>query len=844
MISSILRLNIIRFSVLFLLIAAYHDPIVLFGAGGTIKGRVIELETKKPLFGANVIIRGTFLGSSTNKEGIFEIKNVPAGSHQLTVSMIGYETKVLENVRSDISLQTNVIIELKQQDINFEESVIVTAERMLIEKNISSSMHYVTGEEIKNLPIDNFKEAVALQPGVTSDGHIRGGRETEILYLIDGVGIREFQGGSQAMELPRSAVTDLTVQTGGFDVEYSNAMSGVVNIRTKSGSDKLKAHVEYYSDEIGGEETDRLRNTELSFGTPLFTDRLRFYGAVLYQESNTRWGEALDTLRSKSPHVSYSSIGKLDYLWSPSLKLTFQVMASDWDELIYEHRWRKNLGGLQTSSRHSERYDVTLTHNINQTTFYRLRASRFSIVSTKKPNGSSEELNPENDIYQYDLLLKWIIRGKRLWWQSIDEKRNYFKFDLTTKALENHEFKIGAEANLYDISNDNVLYEPQFNFWGKPLVDEPLLDFSTKYNYKPLLAAAFLQDKIKLGTANINLGIRYDVLDPKAKRPKIEITEPTLVDSLGIRRVTEYVDASVKSQFSPRFGFSVPATDKDLLFFNYGYFFQVPLFEYLYNGLDIDFRKGVNPLVGDPDLKNEQTISYEIGIKHLLTSSALLSFTFFNKDIYNLIDTKTFLASDSKREDDGFTQYVNLAFANSKGWEAVFKKIASPHLFGQVSYTYMVARGTSSSATSGYNYTNWGFEVPPEEYFLSWDQRHTFSLSMGLSNFKKWNFTVVYRWESARPFTYFPSRDGFTALGTRLVPNNRRMEPTSTLNLKLLKTVNIGNLSLEIFFDGRNLLDRNNLIWVDSSGKKGGELIDPAAWGEERRMRLGVSLKL
>ena len=192
MISSILKFNFIRFSVLFLLIAAYHDPIVLYGAGGTIKGRVIELETKTPLFGANVIIRGTFLGSSTNKEGIFEIKNVPVGSHQLTISMIGYETKVLENVRSDISLRTNVIIELKQQDIHFEESVIVTAERMLIEKNISSSMHYVTGEEIKNLPIDNFKEAVALQPGVTSDGHIRGGRETEILYLIDGVGIREF----------------------------------------------------------------------------------------------------------------------------------------------------------------------------------------------------------------------------------------------------------------------------------------------------------------------------------------------------------------------------------------------------------------------------------------------------------------------------------------------------------------------------------------------------------------------------------------------------------------------------------------------------------------------------
>ncbi len=269
------RYNFTRL-MLIIVYLTFFDLSTAFPADGVISGNITDSENGEPLFGVNVILRGTFLGSSTNSQGSFKIKNVPPGIYEVMVSMIGYGEVSVLDVRVIPDSETPLNVSLSTKAIDIGESIVVTAERLLIEKGISSSIHYVSGEDIKNQPIDTFKEAVALQPGVTSDGHIRGGRETEVLYLIDGIPIRESIGGDLAMELPPSSITNLSVQTGGFDVEYSNAMSGVVNIGTKSGSRKFTFEAKYQNDAIGGNETDNLRDTEISAGGPLFSDKLRF----------------------------------------------------------------------------------------------------------------------------------------------------------------------------------------------------------------------------------------------------------------------------------------------------------------------------------------------------------------------------------------------------------------------------------------------------------------------------------------------------------------------------------------------------------------------------------------
>jgi outer membrane receptor protein involved in Fe transport len=247
-------------------------------------------------------------------------------------------------------------------------------------------------------------------------------------------------------------------------------------------------------------------------------------------------------------------------------------------------------------------------------------------------------------------------------------------------------------------------------------------------------------------------------------------------------------------------------------------------------------------------LKPERTKAYEFSYKRELRADLLGSITYFEKETSNLIDTKTFLATDSKKEEDGFAQYVNLPYATSKGWELVLDKKYSHYFSGKLSYTYMTAQGFSGNADQGLNYLMWGFDIPNEMYYLSWDQRHTLVLDGFVGVPQNWGASIVFRWHSPRPYTYYPSRDGMLERPENeevfLTPNNRRMKDVIYLDLKMNKDFQLTrDIGLVGYVDVRNLLDRQNLIWVASDGTPGGELGDPSAWDVGRRVTLGLKVR-
>ena len=131
-------------------------------------------------------------------------------------------------------------------DIEMEETVlegeVVTVEvnRLAQKKDQTGTIKNISGDEINALPVENVGAVVNMQAGVVN-GHFRGGRNTEVTYMIDGVQVDEaFGGGSATVEIQPEAVQDLEVITGTFNAEYGNAMSGVVNQVTKSGSNTIE----------------------------------------------------------------------------------------------------------------------------------------------------------------------------------------------------------------------------------------------------------------------------------------------------------------------------------------------------------------------------------------------------------------------------------------------------------------------------------------------------------------------------------------------------------------------------------------------------------------------------
>ncbi len=815
--------------------------LLVAGTTGTLNGRVVDKSSGEALAGANVVVVGTRYGAATGNDGRFAIYHLPAGTYTVRVSMIGYVSHEVREVRVIMDLKTTVDVELEPQVLDLGQTIVATAERPLIQRDVTGSTHLVAGSKLDELPVDSFRDLLTLQPGVTADGHIRGGRETEVLYLVDGLPIQDAMMGGQSSDLPNASVVELTVQTGGFNAEYGNAMSGIVNLVTKSGTDRPQAWLRILDDRLGIEESNHLREYEVLASGPIKRERATYFVSSNLRLSDTRWWQDMVPVFGSPIERNLNVVGKVNVDLTRDLRTVCQVLYSDWDWHDYEFRWRYNLAGLPPRWKQSYRLSTTLTHTPCKWLFYTLSLSRY-FVHHRMGQGDKSNVDP-SQAFQYELpWYYFIIAGKRLWWQEARQITYLAKADLTAQVGEIHELKCGGEFQYFDLYNDLVKYEPQKTFWGRPLVDRPLLNFSSTYRYRPWQGALYVQDKIDNGLFVANIGVRYDVLNPRAQRPVVEWIPVT--EEEFRQEVKAWVPASPKQQVSPRVGLSFPVGSSGFFFVNFGYFFQVPLFDYMYTGLHFDLKKGIRLLYGNPDLKPERTKAYEFSYKHTVLEDVLLSFTYFQKEMTGLVDTKTFLATDSKAEDDGFTQYVNLPAARSSGVEAVVEKRCSSYFSGKIAYTYMIARGYSGNAEQGLNYFMWGFEVPNEEYYLSWDQRHTLVVEGFVGKPRNWGVNVVWRWNSPRPYTYYPSRTGILPdLSTKITPNNRRMQEVFYLDVKFSKDLRLAAwASLSCYLDVRNILDRANILWVASDGKPGGELGDPSAWDVGRRVNLGVRL--
>lgn len=196
-----------------------------------------DAQSGETLLGVNVIVVGTTLGASTNIDGAFVILNVAPGEYNVRASSLGYSAVTQTNVRVDIDQTTELKFSLNQDAIQSEE-VIVVAQRPIVQKDVSSSRANISVREIENLPVSTVSAVVSLQAGVQSGLVVRGGTSDQTAFIVDGLTLRDERNNTPYSGISLSSVQDIQVQTGGFNAEYGNIRSGVVNVITKEGSPK------------------------------------------------------------------------------------------------------------------------------------------------------------------------------------------------------------------------------------------------------------------------------------------------------------------------------------------------------------------------------------------------------------------------------------------------------------------------------------------------------------------------------------------------------------------------------------------------------------------------------
>ncbi len=204
------------------------------GVTGKISGRVTDAATGDPLPGANVIVVGTYLGAATDLEGDYYVINLPPGRYAVQASMIGYRTLAQTEALVTVDHTTRVDFGLSSTVLEMG-TVEVVAERQVVKMDQTASVISATVEEIMNVPmVADVMEYVQLQAGVEGD-LIRGGGLDQTQFMVDGLVMVDNAANRPLWVVNLSAVQELSIILGGFNAEYGNVRSGLINIVTKSG---------------------------------------------------------------------------------------------------------------------------------------------------------------------------------------------------------------------------------------------------------------------------------------------------------------------------------------------------------------------------------------------------------------------------------------------------------------------------------------------------------------------------------------------------------------------------------------------------------------------------------
>ncbi|NQV16606.1 TonB-dependent receptor [bacterium] len=322
--------------------------LVWAGSTGKISGRITDNSTGEPMIGANVVVQGLGVGAATDIEGEFYIINIPVGNYSLLINMIGYQAITLTEVRVRADLTTPVDLEMQATILESGESVIVEAKRPLIQKDLTASRNIMTSEDIENIPVQDVDDIVELSGGFV-DGHARGGRMGEVVYMVNGVSVVDPMSNNFEAEVPQSAVEEISIYTGGFSAEYSNAQSGVVNIITKEGGTNYSGKLRYRTSSLGAEEDatlmndrdkffnindhHRLQDLEYSFGGPLPLLPLSFFVSGEIRNDLGRFDHNYDNLNSFN--------WKMVYRATQQDKIAFSGLYAVSDDGRYVHGYRK-----------------------------------------------------------------------------------------------------------------------------------------------------------------------------------------------------------------------------------------------------------------------------------------------------------------------------------------------------------------------------------------------------------------------------------------------------------------------------------------------------------------------
>ncbi len=550
-------------------------------AQGTLKGKITDKATKEGLPSVNVVIKGTYYGASTDFDGNFVIQKINPGVYVVEVKLLGYKVVQFPAVKIIDGKTTELNVQLEESALSLGQEIEVIGEKPLFNIEETSSKRAVTSEELEVAAVKNVQEVVALQVGVVQNNdqlHIRGGRSYETAYIIDGISVQDpLSGTGFGLQLPPGAIQEAEVITGGFNAEYGQATSGVINLTTKEGSDRFAGSLGHKQDHFGINNNTRSNfNTDiydftLSGPEPLTRFMLPAIGIDLpgkisffvnanvnLTDGYTRWVENINSegipegwivkapggLKSAiikqswlAPRRSnnWSFFGKLTWKITPTIKLsyaaTYAIVVNQNTQSIrttleyqepqpgYQYLFQQIPDSANTFAQINMQHAFSLIHTISPKTFYELRISRYTAHLRADANGRGWDYYMEpKDIVTFPLVYRQMAND------SIIVIPGDGFYDIGSPStwrdqyVDEYTVKVDLTSNFTEKNKFKTGIEHRFQYLQmidifRPWV-KPLGYDNDIYAVYPMVGAMYVQNSLTYGGMILNLGLRFDYWFP------------------------------------------------------------------------------------------------------------------------------------------------------------------------------------------------------------------------------------------------------------------------------------------------------------------------------------------
>ena len=905
---------------------------------GKIAGQITDGETGEPLPGANVVIEGTSMGTASNMDGYYTILNVSPGTYSLKVTMIGYREVTVKNVEVQIDLTTNIDVEMYQEAMGMDE-IVVEAKRPVVVKDISSSELNVSSDKIESLPVSDIEGVINLQAGVEDGLTIRGGEARQTSFIVDGFIQNDERSHNPVTSINMDIIKEVKVQTGGFNAEYGQSRSGVVQVVTKAGSktgysgavtfryhppfrkyfgrsiysrdsyflrpylDPEVCYVgtnsgvwdqytqEQYPEFPGWNFISRIRNTEdqisendltpeaakrlfeyqhrrngeidqsdyiadISLGgpVPLLSEplgNLRFYGSFrdlremfVIPVSRDSYDETVGRIKMISditPEMKLTLTGRLSetnssspYNWTTTptgnvFRSVYSIASSANSEMlfvpayyspsdIYRQQYGAKLNHVLSSKTY---YEFKVQHSINEYNTFKMRTRDTTDTYDILP-GPEEYMVDEQPYGYWGYGVGSIGDNIRLGgWQNLGRDSSTIstttiQFDFVSQINNNNQFKTGVDITLNNYDINSSTQNPGMETWNR----------EQRYNVNPYRIGVYAQDKLEFQGFIANLGLRLDYTDANREYYALDPYSEYFESGRGnlIEEEAPTKESEAYWAISPRLGISHPITENSKLYFNYGHFRTQPSSTYRFRIQR--YYDGSITSIGNTNLEQEKTISYEVGYSHNLFGQFLLNVAGYYKDVTNQIGWVYYESVDGSVKYD---RPANNQYEDIRGFEITLDKKVGEWVTGFLNYTYMVntygyfgylERYEDPNRMREYIQQNPYQEKPkPQPYARINVDFHTppdFGPEMaGLKPLSKWNLNLLGSWRAGAFSTYNPNN----ILGPNVI-NNVQWADDYNLDLRLSKTINTEKMNLKVFLNVSNVLNIKQLSYAGFSGSR------------------------